>query len=125
MFKIANYSVETVFQVMVESKYRKSVLPDGRTFNRNSPRMVLFQTKGTTCVTCGIQGTVFVLETHDMNFTPHLNLYAINDVNEYVLMTKDHIQPRSKGGKNELANYETMCQPCNTQKSDTFNENGV
>ena len=35
-------------------------------------------------------------------------------------MTKDHIIPKSKGGKNELSNYQTMCTYCNNEKADKY-----
>ena len=53
----------------------------------------------------------------DRNGRPHFNLYAELD-GYIVLMTKDHIVPRSKGGKNMLENYQTMCCLCNSAKSD-------
>jgi 5-methylcytosine-specific restriction endonuclease McrA len=31
-------------------------------------------------------------------------------------MTKDHILAKSKGGVDELANYQTMCSTCNNLK---------
>ena len=31
-------------------------------------------------------------------------------------MTKDHILPRSKGGIDDISNYQTMCKPCNEVK---------
>jgi 5-methylcytosine-specific restriction endonuclease McrA len=34
------------------------------------------------------------------------------------MMTKDHIMPKSKGGKNHFDNYEPMCSDCNTEKAD-------
>ena len=45
-----------------------------------------------------------------------MNLYAINEKGEEVLMTKDHIEPKSLGGKNSLNNYQTMCTICNCEK---------
>ena len=47
---------------------------------------------------------------------PHFNLYFI-DGDNYVLMTKDHILPHSKGGKDVIDNYQTMCEICNNIKA--------
>lgn len=49
--------------------------------------------------------------------TYHWNLYALKE-GEEVLMTKDHIIPKSKGGRNHLSNYQPMCQKCNQEKDD-------
>ncbi|OQX01521.1 MAG: hypothetical protein BWK80_59790 [Desulfobacteraceae bacterium IS3] len=38
---------------------------------------------------------------------------AANDV----ILHVDHIVPRSKGGKDELDNYQTLCHICNIGKS--------
>lgn len=46
----------------------------------------------------------------------HLNLYAIDGNGKEVLMTKDHIFPHNKGGKNNISNYQTMCVKCNVAK---------
>jgi len=114
MIQIASYSAADVFAAM--NTRGKATLPDGRTFRKNSARLVLFKTKGTVCVRCGIKGTQFILETHDLTVTPHLNLYGMNVKGELVLMTKDHIVPKSKGGLNALENYDPMCSPCNAKK---------
>jgi 5-methylcytosine-specific restriction endonuclease McrA len=47
----------------------------------------------------------------------HFNLYAVNEYGDKILMTKDHIHPKSKGGRNHISNYQTMCYPCNQDKS--------
>lgn len=120
MIQIATYPVQDVFAAMNARK--PAILPDGRRFKKNSPRLILFNTKGTVCVTCGIEGIVFVLETHDLRITPHLNLYGVNADGDRVLMTKDHILPKSKGGENTLENYNTMCSPCNAEKGNTTEE---
>lgn len=50
---------------------------------------------------------------------PHLNLWAL-DGDRLVLMTQDHIFPRSKGGSNGMHNLQTMCSDCNTAKGDSI-----
>jgi 5-methylcytosine-specific restriction endonuclease McrA len=37
-----------------------------------------------------------------------------------VLMTQDHIMPRSKGGANRLENLQTMCCVCNNRKGNSY-----
>ena len=87
-----------------------------------SQRYQLFKTKGIECVKCGIVGKFFALERHENNNDDierfHFNLYGVNENGEEVLMTKDHIHPKSKGGKNTLENYQVMCINCNSEKAD-------
>jgi hypothetical protein len=71
---------------------------------------------GTKCVACGLEGTKFVLERHTANSAPHFNFYG-EENGDLILMTKDHIQAKSLGGKDRLDNYETMCSICNNLKS--------
>ena len=85
-----------------------------------SPRLELLRIKGTVCVNCGLEGVFFRLETANANMTPHLNLYGVNSDGKPILFTKDHIIPKSKGGANELENYQTMCSPCNEKKGNTL-----
>lgn len=67
------------------------------------------------CAKCGIIGTKFLLQRHEGNSRPHFNLFAVKD-DELILMTKDHIVPKSMGGNNHLSNLQTMCGPCNHEK---------
>lgn len=70
-----------------------------------------------SCMLCGIKGEYFLLQrVKGTNENPHLNLYAVNSDGERVLMTKDHLIPKSKGGKDKLDNLNTMCFPCNVLK---------
>jgi len=96
------------------------------------------------CVVCDREGVVFRLEKslrknhkkddipkrkikwNEYWDTPHLNMYAIEYVpiksgsnkrkREYILMTRDHIFPKSMGGKDSLDNSQTMCSRCNSVK---------
>lgn len=95
---------------------------DGDPLKANSQRYTLFFTKGFKCVKCGIEGKYFAKERDPSSNSDkyHLNLYALDENGKEVLMTKDHIIPKSKGGKNKLENYQTMCCICNKKKGDNF-----
>lgn len=83
----------------------------------SSQRYQLFAAKGLKCVACGLEGTFFALEKSfgDKGDKYHFNLYAIKDGKEEMI-TKDHIFPKSKGGYDELSNYQVMCDTCNRKK---------
>ncbi len=120
MIQYGAYTPATIFAAKHEEQIKgRHPLPDGKLF-RYSDRIVLFETKGLACVTCGIEGSVFLLEAHEEGVTPHVNLYAVTEAGEFVIMTKDHILPKSKGGKDALENYDTMCGPCNWAKGNTY-----
>jgi hypothetical protein len=86
------------------------------------------------CVCCGLEGTYFAKERSAKRFRQpgvlgeklfrattkgwHFNLYALGLRGEEILMTKDHILPRSKGGQDVIGNLQTMCRPCNNTKRD-------
>lgn len=50
----------------------------------------------------------------------HFNLYALKENGHEVLMTKDHIIPKCKGGGLSLSNLQTMCHKCNQKKGDSY-----
>lgn len=37
-------------------------------------------------------------------------------------MTKDHIIPKSKGGADDISNYQTMCERCNEAKGNRLED---
>lgn len=88
----------------------------GETIYALSERYKTFFTKGYTCSKCGITGQYFALEKPLDSLRYHLNLYALDDNGNEILMTKDHIIPKSRGGKNNIENYQTLCQKCNSKK---------
>lgn len=108
---------ETVKDVLFE-KFKKDakVELDGDIIKGNSQRYQLFFTKGIKCACCGIEGKYFAKEKRIKDKSYHLNLYGIDDNGQEVLITKDRIIPKSKGGKDELENYQTMCVKCNERK---------
>ena len=97
----------------IKSGLKATVL--GETIHALSDRYKLFFTKGYECCSCGIEGKYFAVEKDEKANQCHLNLYAVKDKKE-ILMTKDHITPKSKGGRNHISNYQTMCCVCNLKK---------
>lgn len=90
----------------------------------SSPRMELFR-QNPKCVNCDHMGSIWILQGHHAKETPHLNLYHVGDpipqhkkqsIDGLILMTKDHIIPKSKGGSSGLDNLQTMCVICNRLK---------
>lgn len=94
--------------------HQESVVIEGFDVYPRSLRYKTFIEKGYTCVCCGRKGAYYALECNE-KLNPnraHFNLYSEDDV----LMTKDHILPKSKGGKDCIDNMQTMCVICNKQK---------
>lgn len=76
-------------------------------------KLLLFK-KSPICVGCGCEGTIFHLEENEYG-KRILNLFAIKGDKE-VMMTIDHIIPRSKGGTRDQFNLQVMCFDCNLRK---------
>jgi len=83
----------------------------------NSIRYHLFA-RSPACVCCGRAGTVMMLNVHRFYYSrAHFNLYAVEG-DKLILMTKDHIIPKSQGGTDNLNNLQTLCAKCNNMKGD-------
>jgi hypothetical protein len=74
-------------------------------------RMSVFLQLGTSCVCCGRQATRILKTQHANGGGIHIDVYANN-----MLMTIDHILPKSKGGRNNVSNYQILCEKCNITK---------
>jgi 5-methylcytosine-specific restriction endonuclease McrA len=85
-----------------------------------SVRLQCFAQLGTVCSRCGLMGEFFAIESISEE-RPHLNLYGVRD-GEQILITRDHIRPMSKGGKDSIGNSQTMCAYCNRDKADKLEE---
>lgn len=81
----------------------------------SSLRLQVFH-KSLQCSRCDRVGAYFLMQKAEKDLSPHFNLYA----GDGTLMTKDHILPKSKGGKDRLDNLQTMCVECNEKKDDRY-----
>lgn len=98
------------------------------TVKASSLRYELFR-QSPKCVSCDRFGSIWLLEAHHRKEPPHLNLYHVGEpihewkklsVDGLVLMTKDHIRPRSAGGPTTMDNLQTMCSICNGRKGNIW-----
>lgn len=80
----------------------------------NSQRMKLLK-RVQNCEVCQVQASHFWLEKNGC-YTPHFNLYTKNHQDQEVMLTMDHILPKSKGGATTQNNLQTLCQDCNRAK---------
>ncbi len=121
---IQKYSTDLIFDMMqqVQKMGLERLELDGHEVGLASFRLRNFLLHGPRCVGCGLKGTHFRKEwCHPSDPRPHLNLYALGFKGLEVLMTVDHIVPKSRGGGNEQRNLQTMCASCNEKKSDSIN----
>lgn len=90
----------------------------GITLNCRSTRMkLLFVHKEWTCRCCGIKASFAAVErSPSSKVWKSLNFYGYDWNGQEVLLTWDHIKPRSLGGRNTLQNSQTLCVLCNTIK---------
>jgi 5-methylcytosine-specific restriction endonuclease McrA len=123
---IRGYEVLGIFEIdevlpFVEpegsKKKRTYTADDGTEYQvrMDSQRYHNFKEHGCSCVRCGLEGKYFKLERNG-SFNPHFNLYGKNKQGKEVMLTKDHVVPKSWGGKNHLDNYQPMCSKCNSHK---------
>jgi 5-methylcytosine-specific restriction endonuclease McrA len=118
------YSIEEVLSKQVDptlhdgTDRKTRFIFDGDSMKATSHRYWTFKYKGVVCADCGIVGRYFAKEKDAKSIQEiyHFNLYALDDNGQEVLMTKDHITAKSKGGANHLDNYQPMCTICNCKK---------
>lgn len=98
----------------IDKNCQHNIQVEGHDVYTTSLRYKTFIEKGYRCVCCGRVGAYYALEKAigGNQKRAHFNLYSSDDV----LMTKDHILPRSKGGKDCIENMQTMCTICNSEK---------
>jgi len=113
---VKEYAVDEILSQVTNHEERIEFLVDGVSYmvRMNSDRYALFK-QNLDCVSCGLEGSRMFLDLNPGDNSPHFNLYG-EENGRLVLMTKDHIVPKSKGGEDVLHNYQTMCSVCNNLK---------
>ena len=118
--------------VKVIKKIKKFSISDGcdwiakesnqqKDFYRCKDRIDCFLTKGFICVKCNLRASHFSLEEIESDSFSGITLNLYGEVKDVLMLfTKDHIIPKSKGGADDLSNYQTMCWSCNKNKGNNI-----
>jgi hypothetical protein len=116
LIHIGEFSLDEVMPYITEHESKRDYQIGNHTYTvrMNSDRYFVFK-DNPKCVACGLNGTKMILDMNPGDQSPHFNLYGEED-GRYVLMTKDHILAKSRGGKDESCNYQTCCSICNNLK---------
>jgi len=114
------YTIDEIYKSLENGVIPDEVLYHERDYKDSLKRvkimMSLVERDGSECVHCKKTPEYFALGKDKIGRW-HLDLYS--DVgNESHMLTIDHVHPKSKGGKNELENYQLMCKICNEDKGD-------
>ena len=114
--RIATVPMKFLDRLETKKKLKLYTKIKGHFVKMGSQRYAVFQ-KTRVCAHCGLVGTTLAVERDVLldSSACHINMYGYKDGRE-ILFTKDHIHPKSKGGKNHLSNYQTMCVECNNEK---------
>lgn len=117
--RLATIPLEVIF-----ASIGKSVNVCGHSIPVKSKRYKCYARKGVKCVKCGIEGKYFAAERQKSQPTDkhHLNLYAVLDAGKEIMMTVDHVIPKSRGGEDTVSNLQPMCSPCNNMKGNRTEE---
>lgn len=115
--RYTTFPVADVFAAMAARQKRMLVEKTLISCGMTSLRMRVFHAHGPVCKKCGETGTHFAVERplfSEDDRTWHLNLYSDNDI----MLTFDHVMPKSRGGPNTIENAQTLCYACNQEKAD-------
>lgn len=116
LMHLAKFCPEDIFPYVSKEDCKKPFQVDDKIYEvrLDSDRYHVFK-DNPNCVSCGIQGKYMMLDINPGDSSPHFNFYA-EENGRLVLMTKDHILAKSKGGEDSLENFQTMCSICNNLK---------
>jgi 5-methylcytosine-specific restriction endonuclease McrA len=91
---------------------------------RNRLRWQVFRAKGYQCIYCDLTGTHAIVWVQDplRPKSVHTDLVVLHEDGTATMITLDHDQPASKGGKKTIENLNPCCEPHNSMKKDRTHE---
>lgn len=124
MAKLVRFATLPYEETLEKLKLGSKCRIQGKSVNALSSKRVRCFIRGEgRCVKCGIQGSIWAIERHDTGKSYHINLYGLNEKGKEVMLTRDHIIPKSKGGTEDPLNSQVLCFTCNCEKGNIIEEN--
>ena len=118
------YSVKQILDIIATGA--ESVVLDGDEVRLTSLKYGMFLQGGVDCVECGLVGMFFAKERDALSRNKvgdyFLSLYGLTPEGKEILITKDHIHPKSRGGADAVENLQPMCVRCNHGKGNKFGD---
>lgn len=114
------YTFDEVYESLKNNTIPDKIIYHDKDFKDSLKRIniikELIDRDGAYCQNCKLEPKYFA-SGKDKSNRWHLDLYGEKD-NEIHMLTIDHVHPKSKGGKNEISNYQLLCKICNEEKGD-------
>jgi 5-methylcytosine-specific restriction endonuclease McrA len=124
MFYYKELSIQEGFEVLHQSREIRNV--DGMKVSAPSGAALFHHYNETykplTCFKCGVVADRWIVkhQHNDRDKPPVVELFAYTKKNRLVMMTRDHIIPKSWGGLDLVENLRPACEPCNRDRKNVL-----
>lgn len=119
-----NYDTKSIVGYNTLIEYHKSGKTHYQGASLIGTRVLTLLTRDPVCKGCGHTILFFAVQRNkiDGGDSYHINGWTIKGKGNIVLMTRDHIIPKSLGGSNDVSNSQVMCTKCNSNKASMSDE---
>lgn len=111
--------LQDTLKLLVTAKPLGRVLIHGYPIWTDTDRYESLYVHGCKCAKCGLEASFAAIEKETSSKDKfHINIYGTRKSDgKHIVLTKDHIYPRSMGGLDIIENYQTLCAGCNCNKN--------
>lgn len=114
------YNLDEIQRWVIQNKLPEEIIYHEKDYKDSLRRIKILNhlmiRDGSKCIHCGKEPTLYAMGK-DLSNRWHMDLYS-EEVDGLLMFTIDHIHPKSKGGEDNLENYQMLCKICNEDKGD-------